>query len=83
MEEKVVTHNSKKLMVWGTKGSKCEEEIVTSFIDGPSEANDAKLQNDKVPQKNSLCWVKVQNRVYQKDWFGVDVYSFVFWIWIS
>ena len=76
MEEKVVTHNSKKLMVWGTKGSKCEEEIVTSFIDGPSEANDAKLQNDKVPQKNSLGWVKVQNRVYQKDCFDVNIFMF-------
>ena len=76
MEEKVVTHNSKKLMVWGTKGSKCEEKIVTSFIDGPSEANDAKLQNDKVPQKNSLGWVKVQNRVFQKDCFDVNIFMF-------
>ena len=43
-----------------------------------SQANDAKLQNDKVPQKNSLGWVKVQNRVYQKDCFGVNVYVFCF-----
>jgi hypothetical protein len=72
LEEKVVTHNSMKLMVWGTKGSKCEEEIVTSF----TEANDAKLQNDKVPQKNSLGWVKVQNRVFQKDCFDVNIFMF-------
>ena len=44
-------------------------------MDGPSEANDAKLQNDKVPQKNSLGWVKVQNRVYQKEYFHVNVYK--------
>ena len=49
-------------------------------MDGPSEANDAKLQNDKVPQKNSLGWVKVQNRVYQKDCFDVNVFM-VFLSW--
>ena len=73
-----MTHNSKKVMTWGRKGSICQDKIVTSFMDGPSEANDAKLQNDKVPQKNSLGWVKVQNRVYQKDCFGVNVYVFCF-----
>ena len=77
MEEKVMSHNKKKVMTWEMKGSKCQEKIVTSFMDDPSEANDAKLQNDKVPQKNSLGWVKVQSRVYQKDCFDVNVLMFL------
>ena len=37
----MVIHDRKKLMTWGRKGTKYEEEILTSFMDDPSEANDA------------------------------------------